>query len=1227
MQHSDSQQRFDSLLRRRLLESHLRLAAHGLLAVLMVTGVATGTAAWVLGRAVSPAATVKLVLFGACLMVIFAATWGFWFVPWRRRASRSKLCRDLERSGSFANLLVAAEEASRRPERWDKARHVSPELVRRLLSGATAVVSEFRLGRLLPLPGAGRVLLGTAAVALLWSAVLTHEPIHSGYARLLHFWRDDSSPPRIGLYLEHGPTQVIAGQNVLLSARDFGTPQQAAICEVRSGSGLWRPLECRPDSLAAGGSYVRWLAPWPAVRESFSYRFRRDAMVTDAREVSVLQPPMLASLAGLLDPPAYTGLPPQRLDPLPTHLDALAGSRLVWAGKANHDLSWAAAVTASGDTLVFSALGDSLSGAVTIESPFRYALHLRDERNLPNASRLLYEVSVLEDSPPAVRLSRPQDDGLIPVSGRILLEGDAGDDFGLVQVDLLIRREEPTASPVAADLDAASWRRLTIWRAEDRTGRPASEPVEIPWRTDWGSLSLRVAGSDSNAARPLTWRRVLETDLQGLELIPGDVMAVCLEALDNREPGPPGRGRSRVLRLAFPSAADILTAQAGQETNRLESLEQIERRSQALAEELARLDREIKKNPLPDWNRQQELEGLLAQQQGLQDQLDGVAEQLQSDLSSLMENELTSGELVSKMEQISELLSQIHNEDLDELLRTLREAVAKLSPDEVQHAVAEIRRHQEDVLRRLDQTLAALKEISREQELEGLTSLLAKLLREQQQLLESVRQESDRPSAERAPAAADSAASGPTEPEPTQQEPPADRDAASEQPADSEEMAQRQEALAEEMARLEERLREALRQLEQERAAGDSSLSASMLQEALEQAQQEMNSRQPQESMDEAARRLQQQQQNEAESNQEQAVRDLAALYHVLLKSRQGMQMALMRNQAISLRRLAGDLLTLSERQEEIAGSVPADLHDVPKRDLTRRQFRVLKATRRLHEQLREISASSPGQTVRLLRKLDELIDQLDRSVRGMEAGQGPLARRASRGSLGQMNEIVIALLTEAQKSCSGCGQGQCSLPSMGQQLQNMAREQAGLNALTDRVRQQMQQSGLSQEIRAQMERLKTDQGSLAGQSRDVAEMQKQLREGDRVLGDLEQLAAEMEKVVRDLDQDLVSEETLLRQERILSRLLDAHNSVRKRDFSQRRESRTAERLFARQPSGDTPSPGSEPDSPLPLRYQPVEQAPPEYRELVRHYFQAVEEILQTPARPNERRPRDGSGP
>ena len=70
------------------------------------------------------------------------------------------------------------------------------------------------------------------------------------------------------------------------------------------------------------------------------------------------------------------------------------------------------------------------------------------------------------------------------------------------------------------------------------------------------------------------------------------------------------------------------------------------------------------------------------------------------------------------------------------------------------------------------------------------------------------------------------------------------------------------------------------------------------------------------------------------------------------------------------------------------------------------------------------------------------------------------------------------------------------------------------------------------------------------------------------MVGDLERAAREIEEVLRDIQSGQVTPETQQRQERILSRMLDALRSSRERDFEKERESRPGQDVVRQSPPG-----------------------------------------------------------
>jgi hypothetical protein len=414
---------------------------------------------------------------------------------------------------------------------------------------------------------------------------------------------------------------------------------------------------------------------------------------------------------------------------------------------------------------------------------------------------------------------------------------------------------------------------------------------------------------------------------------------------------------------------------------------------------------------------------------------------------------------------------------------------------------------------------------------------------------------------------------------------------------------------------LREKLEQALAESKDSAAAGqESETPPSPQEQALREALDKMKQQQSSDSMDKATKMLEQMDPQQAAQMQQQALRDLGSLYSVLLASQKAMQAAMKMGQVSSLRGLAADLLALSARQEELGARIPVQLQDVRNLELTRQQHRLQKAAVGTRDRLAELMEEAPNRILKLLEKLDALIEEMGSGIRALDEGRAAAAREHASLSLTGANRIVIGLLTEAQMSGSGSGSGGGGQSqSASEQLQEMARQQAEMNGATEELRRMLADRGISQQARSQMQRLGQQQAELGRELSRLAEQERQRPAGDgqRLLGDMQELGRQMERVGGDLGGGQVDQEVLQRQDRILGRLLDARNSVRERDYSSRRESRSALRTFLPQ-DGDAGRGEGDREANSRQRYQRLENAPLEYRELVRRYFAAIDSLQRS---------------
>ena len=252
-------------------------------------------------------------------------------------------------------------------------------------------------------------------------------------------------------------------------------------------------------------------------------------------EIEVLQPPDLADLRFIVEPPAYSGLP--RRSERGTSVDVLAGSEVtVHIATDPPDATGVARTFPEGDEIELAkaqfpaepseAALESSPGAVddaaeenalppvaglsftrTPQSPLRFRFELTDSSGLSNPDPALFGIEVMPDrAPELVMLDPGRADIETIAGGAVPLRVLARDDFGVAAITLRL-------SSLGGD-----------------------EPVEEP-----ASLELRDAldESDSTGSSKLASRLIEIADLgSDVPLAEGTVIELQTEATDVREPEP-----------------------------------------------------------------------------------------------------------------------------------------------------------------------------------------------------------------------------------------------------------------------------------------------------------------------------------------------------------------------------------------------------------------------------------------------------------------------------------------------------------------------------------------------------------------------------------------------------------------------------------------------------------------------------------------------------------------
>jgi hypothetical protein len=200
------------------------------------------------------------------------------------------------------------------------------------------------------------------------------------------------------------------------------------------------------------------------------------------------------------------------------------------------------------------------------------------------------------------------------------------------------------------------------------------------------------------------------------------------------------------------------------------------------------------------------------------------------------------------------------------------------------------------------------------------------------------------------------------------------------------------------------------------------------------------------------------------------------------------------------------------------------------------------------------------------------------------------------------INEAVLRLREQVERmQAMACKAG----PSLDQAMESLfalSAEQMMLN--------QMMRGLLNSALQeAMMQKQGNRPGrKAAGAQRSIMERYKDLYDQLKDRPDLPakppDVRREMEEVVRDLESGAITEQTLEKQDRILSRMLDGSMSVTKRDYSRRRLAEIEKGNVKRASPGPLPA-GKTAASLAPARID-YSSYPVEFHELIRQYLQSL---------------------
>jgi hypothetical protein len=617
-----------------------------------------------------------------------------------------------------------------------------------------------------------------------------------------------------------------------------------------------------------------------------------------------------------------------------------------------------------------------------------------------------------------------------------------------------------------------------------------------------------------------------EWDLGTLNILPGEKFSYYFEVWDNDGVHGSKSARSLVREYAIPTETELEEQLDEKSDDIKDKLEESIKDAQKLQKEMEELRRQMMDKQKMNWQDEKKLQELLKQQQDLQKQIDQIQKQNQQKNQQQQEFNKPNEELLEKQKQLEQLMEQVISPELQKMMEELQKMMEELNKDELQEQLEKMDMSNEDLEKELDRALEQFKQLEVEQKLEKAIDKLKDLSEKQEKLAE----ESDK------------------------------------KESNSDELKKQQEELNKEFDALKKEMDE-IEKLNEE------------LENPNELPKTEEQEEQIQQDQKEGKESLEKNKKSAASKSQKSAAKKMKELAQQMESAMASNEQEQQQEDMEALRALLENIITLSFDQEQLMASFKTvDTKDPNYNKLGQTQRKLKDDARMVEDSLFALSKRVPQISAAVNHEINLVNENMTKALGEIPERRTAQVAEAQQYVMTSFNNLAL-MLDEAlkqmqnQASCEKPGQGNCEKPGSGGKK---PKPSAGeMKKMQDALSKQLEEMKKKGENKG-----KSGQGGKEGETGQDGQMSKQLAEmaakqsairkmmeekaaemnqdGSGDGNEMKQIAKDMEQLQKDIVNNTITEQSLRRQQDILTRLLKAENAERVREQDNKRKSNEA---------------------------------------------------------------------
>ncbi len=632
-----------------------------------------------------------------------------------------------------------------------------------------------------------------------------------------------------------------------------------------------------------------------------------------------------------------------------------------------------------------------------------------------------------------------------------------------------------------------------------------------------------------------------------LQLAPGDELTYYFEVSDNDGIHGPKSSRSQVFEVKIPTAEELDQILEQSISDVHQSADEQMSELQRLQEEINEMMRRLVDKKELTWQDKKDLEEIAKKQKQVHDMMQQMQRQIQENNRLEQRYREQSEQLMEKQRELDRLMNEVMDEKMKETMAEIERMMQELDKGKVQQQLEQLRMDNADLERQLDQNIELMRRLEIEKKLEQTMQKLDELAEEQRDVSRETEQSKGK---------------------------------------NKEDLLQRQREISEQY----QQLKKEIEQIRNDYRDLDPSTDFKMPEELMQQLEQHLNG---------AEQNLQKGKTKDAGNQQKQAADEMEQLSEALAAAQVEAEQEDLAEDAEQVRHLLKSLIRLSFNQEELISDINSIYIQDPRyQTIIQRQNRIKEDFRGVSDSLRAMARRQINVASAITKEVGEVSSNISKSLSGLldmnQSFYGNYrntnAARSMQYSMTSLNNLALVLAesldqmqnqmrqnSQKQKSgqCrnKGKSQSQCSNPGRNPSPKSMRQMQEELNRQMEALKKQLDkqgkqsgrhQIGQGQQMSEEFARMAAQQEMIRRMMEEYGQEMKSTSGGDPKLArEIDQMLRQMEQTETDLVNRTITQQTIQRQQQIMTRLLQHERAELEREKEERRESHEAGDVYS----------------------------------------------------------------